>query len=119
MNDELTKITLTFPLHYGTSNRNGTVYTKEAIDNAFAVSRPHIPIVVQCGTSREDEFAYPISHCVGMTDKKYCLEFDDKNQVCHVTLNGYMYDMGADIVINEMDDGKITDFDIKSIDIFK
>lgn len=50
MNNELTKITLTFPMRCDRPNRNGTIFTEEAIRNAFASSNPHMPIIMQGGT---------------------------------------------------------------------
>lgn len=119
MNDQLTKITLTFPMRYGSPNRNGTVYTKEAIEHAFASSNPHMPILVQGGTNRNEEFAYLNTRVIGFTDPTYYFDWNDKNKVCEVTLEGHIFDMGADIVINEMKDDKITDFEIRSINILK
>lgn len=118
MNDELTKITLTFPLHYDTPNRNGTVFTKEAIKHAFATSNPHMPIIMQNDTNRDEEL-YLDTRVIGSTSPTYRFDWDDKNKVCDVTLTGLLFNMAPDIVINEMDDGKITDFEIRSVSILK
>lgn len=117
MNDKLTKITLTFPMRYDTPNRNGTVYTKEAIENAFGNSNPQMPILAQVGVSRDDEFAYPIERCVGTTTQTYYFDWDDKNKVCNATIEGYLFNTAPNIRINEMKDGVITDCDIMSISI--
>lgn len=112
MNDELTKITLTFPLRYGTPNRNGTVYTKEAIEHAFGSSNPNMPIIMQSSTNRNEEFD---KHIIGFTEPTYYFDWDDKSKVCNVTLTGRVFNMGVNGVINKMDDGKITDFEIRSV----
>lgn len=112
MNDELTKITLTFPMRYGTPNRNGTIYTKEAIEHAFGSSNPNMPIIMH----GNEEFN---KYIIGFTEPTYYFDWDDKSKVCNVTLTGRVFNVGVDGVINKMDDGKITDFDIRSINISK
>lgn len=119
MTDELVKITLTFPIRYGTPNYNGTVFTKEAIENAFGSSNPHMPIIAQSSIHRDDEFAYPIEHCVGTTTSRYFFDWDDKNNICKATIEGCLFNAVPDIRINQIKDGEITDFDIMSITILK
>lgn len=119
MNNELTKITLTFPMRYGRPNRNGAVFTEEAIKNAFASSNPHMPIIMEGGTSRDEEFAFLDERVIGFTDPTYYFEWDDENKVCEATLTGRLFDVAPTIIINEMNDGIITDFEIKSVSIIK
>jgi hypothetical protein len=119
MNDELTKITLTFPIRCDRPNRNGTVFTEEAIRNAFASSNPHMPIIVQGGTNRDAELPCFNDRVIGYTDPTYYFDYDDENKVCNATLTGRLFNMAPDIVINKMHDGKITDFEIRSVSIVK
>lgn len=119
MNNELTKITLTFPLRYDRPNRNGTVFTKEAIENAFGSSNPQIPIIMQSGIIRDAEFAYPNEHCIGTTTPRYYFDWDEEDGVCQATIEGVLFDVAPCLRINEMKDGVITDCDIMSIDILK
>lgn len=119
MTDELTKITLTFPIRYDRPNRNGCVFTKEAIENAFKNSNPQMPILAQTGVSRDDPFANPIEHCIGVKTPTYRVDYDDENKTCNVTIDGLLFDAGPCIRINEVQDGKITDFDIMSISILR
>lgn len=119
MNDKLTKITLTFPMRCGTPNHNGVVFTEEAIRNAFAHSNPHMPIIMNGDTIRDEEFAYQNDCIIGLTDPTYYFDYDDENKICEVTLTGHIFNMTPDIVINEMHDGKITDFEIRSVSIVK
>ena len=77
MNDKLTKITLTFPMCCGTPNRNGVVFTEEAIRRAFVSSNPHMPIIMQGDTIRDEEFAYQNDRVIGCTDSTYYFEYDD------------------------------------------
>lgn len=119
MNDKLTKITLTFPIRCDRPNRNGTVFTEEAIKHAFASSNPHMPIIMQGDTIRDEEFTYQNDRVIGCTDPTYYFDYDDENKVCEVTLTGHIFNMTPDIAINEMNDGKITDFEIRSVSILK
>ena len=117
MNDELTKITLTFPMRYDRPNRNGTVFTKEAIENAFGSCPISIPILMN--TDENSIFTYRNEHCIGMTTPTYYIDYDEDNKVCEVTIEGRLFNVGPEIRINEIQDGKITDFDIMSIGIVK
>ncbi len=117
MNDKLTKITLTFPMRYDRPNRNGTVFTKEAIENAFGSSPLAMPILINPDES--SIFTYRNEHCIGMTTPTYYFDYDEDNKVCEVTIEGRLFNVGPTIRINEMQDGKITDFDIMSIGIVK
>lgn len=119
MNDEFTKITLTFPMRSDRPNRNGIVFTEEAIRNAFASSNPNMPILMQCNQCLDETLSCHRARCIGFTDPTYYFDYDDDNKVCEVTLTGHIFNMAPDIVINEMHDGKITDFDIRSISILK
>ena len=56
MDNELTKITLTFLICCDRPNRNGTVFTEESIKRAFASSSSHIPIIMQGNTIRDGEY---------------------------------------------------------------
>ena len=115
MNDELVKVTLTFPMRYDRPNRNGTVFTKEAIENAFGSSDPQMPIVEQIGNSVRERY----DRCIGITIPTYYLEYDEKNGVCEVTMTGHLFEACLNIKVNEMQNDKITDFDIVSVSILK
>ena len=119
MNNELTKITLTFPIRCDRPNRNGHIFTEEAIKHAFANSNPHIPIIMEDGVSRDRKFMFLDDRVVGCTDPTYYFDYDDENKVCEVTLTGRLFDVAPTIIINEMNDGIITDFEIKSVSIVK
>ena len=119
MNDELTKITFTFPMRCDRPNRNGTIFAEEAIKHAFASSNPHMPIIMHSDVIRDDELVYRNDRVIGCTDPTYYFDYDDENKVCEVTLTGHIFNMAPNIVINEMHDGKITDFEIRSVSILK
>lgn len=119
MNDEFTKITLTFTMRCDRPNRNGHIFTEEAIRNAFANSNPHMPIIVEDGASRDRKFMFLDESVVGCTDPTYYFDYDDDNKVCEVTLTGRLFNMAPNIVINEMKDNEITDFEIRSVSILK
>lgn len=115
MNDEFVKVTLTFPMRCDRPNRNGTVFTKEAIQNAFGSSDPQMPIVGQSGM-RASEYD---DRCTASTTPTYYLDYDEQNGVCEATVTGYLFEAGLNIKVNEMQNNKITDFDIVSVSILK
>ena len=119
MNDEFTKITLTFPVLCDRPSRNGTFFTEEANLPAFASSNPHMPIIMQGDTIQDEEFEYQNDRVIGCTDPTYYFDYDNENKVCEVTLTGHIFNMAPDIVINEMHDGKITDFEIRSVSMWR
>jgi putative ABC transport system permease protein len=57
-----------------------------------------------------------IYEVIGVIDEPFrSISFDSENQVCTLSLNGTIFHGGAEIIVNEIEDGKITDFEIRSI----
>lgn len=110
MKPQTSMIKLTLALPYDRPNHNGVVYTKEAIENAFANSAPYLPILIRNDATQKTEF-------IGSTGTTHSFDCDEKNKTCYVTIDGNIYYAGADIVINEMHDREVTDFEIRSISI--
>lgn len=73
MNDEFVKVTLTFPMRCDRPNRNSTVFTKEAIQNAFSSSDPQMPIVGQSSMRASEHY----DRCIGITTPAYYLDYDE------------------------------------------
>lgn len=101
------EVKFTIPIPYGKPDLNGVCYTKEAIENAIKNYKSKLPILFQA--NENDSI-----HLFGATDNTiYSTEWDDENQVCRFTLDGVIFYGGADIVVNEIQDGKITDFEFR------
>ena len=110
MNDEMTKIKLTLHMPFDKPNKNGTVFTKEAVENAINNISVNMPIIYRDSKSEYD------SKVVGATTgDSHIVIWDSENQVCKMTVDGVVFYSGANIVVNKIEDGKITDFRIESI----
>ena len=102
------KVKLTIPIPFDRPDLNGAVHTKEAIDKAITNMPSNIPIVYGDNDSNQK--------CIGVIDEPFrSIRFDSDNQVCELSLNGTIFYAGASIIANEIEDGKITDFEIRSI----
>ena len=108
MKDELTKVKLTMHISFDKPNKNGSVFTKEAIEDAFCNLRRNLPIIYSNdGTD---------SKVVGVTTgESHIVTWDSDNQAYKMTVDGVLLNCKPVIVVNEIEDGKISDFRIASI----
>lgn len=104
MAEELTKVKLTIHIPFGKPNKNGCVFTEEAVEDAVNHLQRNLPIIY------EDE------KVVGSTTgNSHIVTWDSENQVCKMTVDGVLFDCQPRIIINEIEDGEISDFRITSI----
>ena len=108
MKDDLIKIKITIPIAFDTPNKNGTIFTKDAVENAISNLSINTPIIYK---DKESKYQDKVIGCV--TDNISTWDFE--NQVCRVTLDGVVFHSGANIIINKIEDEKISDFKIQSI----
>jgi len=108
MKDDLIKIKITMPIAFDTPNKNGTVFTKEAVENAISNFSINTPIIYKDKESRYQD------KVIGFVTDNIST-WDYENQVCRMTLDGVVFHSGANIIINKIEDGKISDFRIESI----
>lgn len=111
MNDELTKVKIKFITSYDKSNRNGTVYTKEAIRNAMESFNRQLPITIRS----KEEYSYPI----GVTDGTYHCTWNDSTKAVETVIDGCIFNVDADIVVNQMNGSEVTDFRIRALSVLK
>ena len=108
MRVENTKVKFTIPIPIDKPDCNGCIYTKEAVENAVSDLQTNLPIVYkdnECDTK-----------VIGVTTgSSHIVTFDSDNQVCKLTVDGIVFYSGAEIFVNEIEDGKISDFRIASI----
>ena len=108
MKDELTKVKLTMNISFDKPNRNGSVFTKEAVEDALCNLHRNLPIIYS------DDGAN--GKVVGATiGESHIVTLDSDNQVCKMTVDGVLFDCNPLIVVKEIEDGKISDFQIVSI----
>lgn len=111
--EENTKIKMTIPITFDKPNKNGTVFTEDAVSKAISTLKLHLPIVDR-RTRRLDNMV--IGFTTGMP---YQLAWDYENQVCYMTIDGELFNCGADIIVNDVEGNKVKDFDIVSIGLGK
>lgn len=109
MRVENTKITMTIPIPIDKPDGNGVVYTREAVEQAVNHLRTNLPILYK-------ESAETDAKVVGMTTgNSHVVIWDSENQVCKVSVDGVVFYGGADIIVNEIEEGKVSSFEITSL----
>lgn len=109
-----TKVKLTIPIPVDKPDKNGVIYTKEAIENAFNNLRVNLPIIY-----RDNESVINGVVIGSTTGNSYITDYDSENQVYKITVDGVIFYSGAELIVNEIQDNKITDFEIVSIGLSK
>lgn len=108
MRVENTKITIKIPIPINKPDNNGVIYTKEAVENAVNNLRKNLPIVY-----RDNETDTKV---IGVTTgDSHTAVWDFENQVCKITVGGVIFYGGAEIIVNEIEDDRISSFEITSI----
>ena len=109
MRVENTKVKFTIPIPVNKPDCNGVVYTKEAVEQAINNLQTNIPIVFKEDIKSNEKI-------IGSTTgTSHIVTWDFDNQVCNVTVEGILFYSGAEIFVNEIEDGKVSDFRIASI----
>ena len=110
MRVENTKIKLTIPIPIEKPDKNGVVYTRDAIENAVNNLRTNIPIIYR-DNGNETE-----GKIIGTTTgTSHIVSWDFENQVCRMTVDGVLFYGDADLIVDEIEDNKVTSFKIKNI----
>lgn len=108
MRVENTKVKITIPIPINNPDANGIIYTKEAVENAINNLDRYLPIVYKENEETDEKV---IGSMVGLAPDVTCVS---DNQV-NITIDGVLFYGGAEIIANEIEDGKISDFRIVSI----
>ena len=109
------KITITMTSPYGTVNKNGKQYSEGAIIKAAKCAK-NIPIYIE----KKDENGFFERIPIGATnDTSPKVSLDSENQICRIDIDGMLFNSGAEIIINSLEDNIITDLSIKGISILK
>ena len=101
------KVKLTIPIPVGKPDRNGVVYTEKAVENAVNNLHKNLPIIY-----RDNEKAIDGVTIGAITGDSHIATWDSKYQVCNVTVDGIVLCGGTECVVNEIEDGVVTDFRI-------
>ncbi len=112
MRNAMEEVCLELKFPYGQPDRNGVIYSKDAIKNAFDKGVSCIPIIYIDNDGNES--------VIGCTkNERVVTEWDDSNGVCKVKVNGTVFFAGTSCIVNKVTDGVVEDFEITSIGISK
>ena len=113
MRTENIEVKITIPIPFDKPDKNGVVYTEDAVSNAVS-NLQNLPIIYR---DNENE---PEGKVIGVMNKPtYVEEWDMKNQVCKITIDGAVFYGGTECIVNEMKDDKVTDFEIVGVGLSK
>lgn len=101
------KITLTLPIPVKTPDRNGVVYSEEAVTKAVNSLRKGLPIMYRDNGAISDGVV--IGHTVG---DAHIVTWDSEQHICKVTVDGVVHFGGIECIVNDIKDGVVNDFDI-------
>lgn len=104
------KITIPFP--FDRPDKNGVIYTKEAVKNAFENFGEGLPIVY-CGN---ESYKQIIIGVTSLTDEPVIV-CDDEKQMYRVSIKGLLFAGGTECIEGKRDNVNISDFEILSIGI--
>ena len=110
MRTENIKATITITIPYNEPDKNGNIYTKEAVEKAVNNLHKHLPIIFR-GESEEKVIGTT-------TGDSHIATWDFENQVCKLTVDGEVF-FGGTECIADIDNGKIVNFEIVGIGLNK
>ncbi len=108
------KIEFAFVFPVNRPDKNGVVYSKEAIEKAIDSFNGKLPIIYRDNDANKDWAV--LGNIIGETSS---VLWDEKHQTCEVVVNGNLYYGGTECIVNEIKDGVVTDFDIVSVGLSK
>ena len=102
------KVTMTIPIPYDQPDKNGNIYTKEAVEKAVNNLHKYLPIIFR-DKSKEKVIG-------STTGDSNIATWDCENQVCNLTLDGEIFVSGTNSeCIVDREKGKIVNFEIVGI----
>lgn len=114
MRVENSKVKITIPIPFDRPDKNGTMFTEDAVSNAISTLKTHLPVIDRRNDNRLNDVV--IGSTTGMA---HIVTWDFENQVCYMTVNGELFGCGVDIIVNDIEGNKVKDFDIVSIGLSK
>ena len=104
------KVQLSLVIPIGHPDKNGVLYSKEAVEKAVKSFNGKLPIIYRDNDANKEGIV--LGNTVGETCS---VLWDDEHQVCEVVVNGNLYYGGSECIVNEIKDGVVTDFRITSV----
>ena len=110
MRTENIKVTITIPILYDKPDKNGNIYTKEAVEKAVNNFNKNLPIIFRDESERK---------VIGTTtNNSHIATWDFENQVCNLTVNGEVFFGDTECTV-DIDNGKIVNFEIVGLGLSK
>lgn len=106
---EMTDVKLTFTIPYGKPNKNGSIFTEEAVMTAVSTLCQNLPIKLS-----NDGFSKVIGNTTG---KCHLVRWNPDTQTCHITVDGKLYAGGIEGVVNEFEGNEIKNFDNRAFSL--
>lgn len=107
------KTTMILSIPMGQPDRNGTIYTQEAIKNAVKNIPLDLPIIYRDNDKVTDGVL------IGNTNSSPIAEYDSENEVCKLTIDGTILFGGLECIVNGTQHGQVTDFEIVGVGLSK
>ena len=104
------KVKITIPIPYNKPDKNGNIYTEEAVEKAVNSLHKNLPIIF-----RDESEEKVIGTTTG---DSHIATWDFENQVCKLTVDGEVFFGGTECTV-DIKDGIITDFTITGIGLSK
>ena len=119
MRTENIKVTITIPIPYDKPDKNGNIYTEEAVEKAVNNLHKNLPILYSDDEQYEENPNKYNKKVIGTTiGDSHIATWDFENQVCKLTVDGEVF-FGGTECLYEVEDGKVTDFQIIGIGLSK
>ena len=110
MREENIKVKITIPFPFDKPDKNGNIYSEEAVKNAVNNLSKGLPIIYR------DNESYSDGKIIGnTTGESHIVTYNFDDQICNVTVDGIIYAGGTSCVVNEINEKVITDFRITGI----
>lgn len=106
------KVELALIIPFGRPDKNGVVYSREAVEKAVSSFNRELPIIYRDNGEKKDGIV--IGNTIGETCS---VLWNDEHQVCEVIVNGNVYYGGTECIVNEIKNSIVTDFDIVSVGV--
>ena len=114
MRTENIKVKITIPIPFDKPDKNGVIYTKEAVEKVVNNLYKNLPIIYRDNDYRAEGVVIGT-----VTDDSHIATWDFENHICKMTVNGEIFFGGTECIVNEMKDGKVTDFSIVGLGLSK
>jgi len=113
MREHMIPVKITIPFPCDKPDKNGNIYTKEAVENAITHLHKNIPIIYR---DNDDALSDVI---LGHTGDSHTIIWDSDNQVFKVIVDGVIYAGGTSCIVHDMDvkEKKITRFEITGLGV--